>query len=57
MSVLTSHGYAVLKSSLTKEKEDKIKKDLTVKPQTMQRFAAQEHNEFPVFQERATRLY
>ena len=27
--ILTTHGYAVLKSSLTKEQEEKIKKDLT----------------------------
>jgi hypothetical protein len=32
--ILTTHGYAILKSSLTTEKEDKNKKDLTVKPQT-----------------------
>ena len=57
MSVLTTHGYAVLKSSLTKEKEDKIKKELTVKPQTMQRYGAPQDNEFPVFLESATRLY
>jgi superfamily II DNA or RNA helicase len=57
MSVLTTHGYAILKSSLTKEKEDKIKKELTVKPQTMQRFAAPVDNDFPVFLESATRLY
>jgi CRISPR/Cas system-associated endonuclease/helicase Cas3 len=57
MSVLTTHGYAILKSSLTKEKEDKIKQDLTVKPQTLQRFAAPVDNDFPVFLESATRLY
>jgi superfamily II DNA or RNA helicase len=57
MSVLTTHGYAILKSSLTKEKEDKIKKELTVKPQTMQRFATPVDNDFPVFLESATRLY
>jgi len=57
MSVLTTHGYAVLKSSLTKEQLDKIKTDLTVKPKTMQRFGPALDNEFPVYLESATRLY
>ena len=55
--LLTTHGYAVLKSSLTKEQDEKIRKDLTVKPITMQRFAGPQDNEFPVFLESATRLY
>ena len=55
--ILTTHGYSVLKSSLTKEQDQKIKKELTVKPQVMQRFAAVTDNEFPVFLESATRLY
>lgn len=57
MSVLTTHGYAVLKSSLTSEKEAKIRKDLTVKPVTQARFAAMADTDFPVFLESATRLY
>lgn len=55
--ILTTHGYSVLKSSLTKEQDTQIRKDLTVKPQQMQRFAAAADNEFPVFLESATRLY
>jgi len=57
MSVLTTHGYAVLKSSLAPEKEAQIRKDLTVKPVTQARFTAMVDNEFPVFLESATRLY
>ena len=57
MSVLTTHGYAVLKASLTPEKEAQIRKELTVKPVTQARFAAMVDNEFPVYLESATRLY
>jgi len=55
--ILTTHGYSVLKSSLTKEQDTVIRKELTVKPQQMQRFAAVTDNEFTVFLESATRLY
>lgn len=55
--VLTTHGYAILKSALSKEQEAKIRKDLTVKPQTMQRYAAAEDTSFPVFLESSLRLY
>jgi len=55
--ILTTHGYAVTKSSLTKDQIDTIRKDLTVKPKVMQRFAGVTDNEFPVFLESATRLY
>ena len=55
--ILTTHGYSVLKSSLTKEQDAQIRKDLTVKPMQMQRFAAAVDNEFPVFLESASRLY
>ena len=57
MSIITTHGYAILKSSLTKDQEAKIRKDLTVKPKTMERFTTMTDNEFPVFLESATRLY
>ena len=57
MSVLTTHGYAVLKSSLTSEQETKIRKELTVKPVTQARFAGAAETDFPVFLESATRLY
>jgi superfamily II DNA or RNA helicase len=57
-SVLTTHGYAVLKSDISKEVETKIRKELTVKPQTQQsRYDSMTDNEFPVFLESATRLY
>lgn len=56
MSVLTTHGYAVLKASLTTEQETKIRKDLTVKPKMMDRYAVAD-TEFPVYLESATRLY
>ena len=55
--ILTTHGYSIAKSSLTKELEAKIRKELTVKPQIMARFAAMVDNEFPVFLESSTRLY
>jgi superfamily II DNA or RNA helicase len=57
-SVLTTHGYAVLKSDISKDLEAKIRKELTVKPKTQQsRYAAMADTEFPVFLESATRLY
>jgi len=55
--VLTTHGYAILKSSMSAELNASIRKQLTVKPATMTRFAAQVDNEFPVFLESSTRLY
>ena len=56
-TVLSTHGYAILKSSLTSDKETMIRKSLTVKPTTQQqRFTAVE-DEFPVYLESATRLY
>lgn len=55
--ILTSHGYALLKSSISPELNLSIRKQLTVKPATMTRFAAQVDNEFPVFLESQTRLY
>ena len=55
--ILTTHGYSILKASLTGEQEAMIRKELTVKPQVMQRFAGMVDNEFPVFLESASRLY
>ena len=55
--ILTTHGYSVLKSALTKDQDAHIRKELTVKPIQMQRFAAAADNDFPVFLESATRLY
>ena len=48
----------MLKSDISKEVETKIRKELTVKPQTQQsRYDSMTDNEFPVFLESATRLY
>jgi superfamily II DNA or RNA helicase len=55
--ILTSHGYAILKSSISAELNISLRKQLTVKPATMTRFAANIDNEFPVFLESSTRLY
>jgi superfamily II DNA or RNA helicase len=55
--VLTTHGYAVLKSSLTSEQDTYIRKELTVKPQQMQRYGGAVDNEFAVYLESDTRLY
>ena len=55
--VLTTRGYAILKSKLTPEENIKIRKELTVKPKTIERFAQLADNEFPVFLESSTRLY
>lgn len=55
--VITTRGYAILKSALSREQESKIRKELTVKPKVMERFAAMTDNEFPVFLESSTRLY
>lgn len=55
--VLTTHGYAILKSSISPELNTSLRKQLTVKPATLTRFAAQTDNEFPVFLESQTRLY
>ena len=58
-SVLTTHGYAILKSELSKDSEAKIRKELTVSPKTQQsRYSGPSaDNSFPVFLESATRLY
>ena len=57
-SVLTTHGYAVLKSDISKDLEAKIRKELTVKPVTQQsRYNTMADTDFPVFLESATRLY
>ena len=55
-SVLTTHGYAVLKASLSPEQDLMIRKGLTVKPKAMDRYAVAD-TEFPVYLESATRLY
>ena len=54
--VLTTHGYAILKSSLNSELETKIRKELTVKPHSFSKYG-DDTLEFTVFLESATRLY
>jgi len=56
-SVLTTHGYAVLKAGLAKDLEQKIRKELTVKPATQSRYDGMTDTEFPVYLESASRLY
>ena len=55
-SVLTTHGYSVTKSLLSQETDSMIRKCLTVKPNTQQKYAFMD-DEFPVYLESATRLY
>ena len=56
--VLTSKGYAILKSSLKAEKQEWIRKQLTVAPKLNTKFAATaKPASFPVFFESSTRFY
>ena len=55
--VMTTHGYALLKSSLTSEEDINIRKQLTVKPNTFSKYGGVEAEEFPTYLESATRLY
>ena len=55
--VLTSRGYTLLKSELTSEEDTRIRKLLTVKPNTFSKYGGVEAEEFPTFLESATRLY
>ena len=55
--VMTTHGYALLKSSLTSEEDISIRKQLTVKPNTFSKYGGVEAEEFPTYLESATRLY
>ena len=54
---MTTHGYALLKSSLTSEEDISIRKQLTVKPNTFSKYGGVEAEEFPTYLESATRLY
>ena len=45
--VMTTHGYALLKSSLTSEEDISIRKQLTVKPNTFSKYGGVEAEEFP----------
>ncbi len=56
--VLTAHGYAIKKSSLTPTSEQKLRKELTVSPQTNQKFVrAAGVPTFTVYTESASRFY
>ena len=54
---MTTHGYALLKSSLTPEEDISIRKQLTVKPNIFSKYGGVEAEEFPTYLESATRLY
>ena len=56
-SILTTHGYAIIKASLTADKDTMIRKSLTVKPITQQQRYAATEDDFPVYLESATRMY
>jgi superfamily II DNA or RNA helicase len=56
--VLTAHGYAIKKSSLTPTSEQKLRKELTVSPQTNQKFVrAAGVPTFTVYTESVSRFY
>jgi len=54
--VLTHLGYSILKSVLTKDQNNKIRKELTVSPKQMGRFAGKADS-WPTFQESVSRYY
>lgn len=54
--VLTHLGYSIKKSMLTKEQDDKIRKELTVSPKQMGRYAGKADS-WPTFQESVARYY
>ena len=54
--VLTHRGYSIAKASLTHLQNEKIRKELTVSPNQMGRFAVQTDS-WPVFQESVSRYY
>lgn len=56
--VLTAHGYAIKKASLTPRATQKLRKDLTVQPQVAAKFAmAAGPGAFSVYTESPTRFY
>ena len=55
--VLTSKGYAILKSSLTAEKQEWVRNQLTVAPKINTKFVGAKAPSFPVFFESSTRFY
>ena len=55
--VLTSKGYALLKSAISAEKQEWIRKQLTVAPKLNTKFVGAKAASFPVFFESSTRFY
>jgi superfamily II DNA or RNA helicase len=55
--VLTSRGYAILKSSLKSEEQQKIRQELTVAPQTTAKFGGATGTPFTVYAESSQRFY
>ncbi len=55
--VLTTHGYAIKKTSLTPRRIQQIRKDLTVSPQIAPKFAKAAAAPFAVYVESPTRFY
>ena len=55
--VLTSHGYAIKKTSLTPRRIQHIRKELTVAPQVAPKFAKAVAAPFAVYVESPTRFY
>lgn len=55
--VLTSHGYAIKKTSLTPRRSQNLRKDLTVAPITNSKFQGKQGQSFTVYTESPTRFY
>lgn len=55
--VLTAHGYAIKKTSLTPRRIQALRKDLTVAPQTSPKFMKGANQAFTVYTESPTRFY
>ena len=55
--VLTAHGYAIKKTSLTPRTSQKLRKDLTVAPIVAPKFAMAAQSPFAVFTESPSRFY
>lgn len=55
--VLTAHGYAIKKTSLTPRTSQKLRKDLTVAPIVAPKFAMAAQSPFAIFTESPSRFY
>jgi superfamily II DNA or RNA helicase len=54
--IITSRGYAILKSHLTEEQTQFLRKELTVAPKVVEKFA-RGNQSFPIYLESSTRFY